>query len=81
MFVQEAPTPIGCDPAALPLERIEHEIEELAAHINAGSAHWLELVAEFDRREGWGGTGCRSCSEWIAWRCGLNPRAAREHVR
>ncbi len=65
----------------LPLELIEREIESLAAQIAAGNARWLELVAVFDEREGWGGTGCRSTSEWIAWRCALTPRAAREHVR
>ena len=64
-----------------PLELIEREIEALASEITAGHARWLELVREFDRREGWGGTGCRSTSEWVAWRCSLNPRSAREHVR
>jgi hypothetical protein len=68
-------------PQDLPLELIEREIEQLAAQINAGNARWLELVAEFDRREGWGGTGCRSTAEWVAWRCALTPRSAREHVR
>ena len=67
--------------AELPLELIERRLESLAAQINAGCARWLELVAEFDRREGWGGTGCRSTCEWVAWRCALTPRAAREHVR
>jgi hypothetical protein len=67
--------------ATVPLELIEREIESLAAQINAGSARWLCLVAEFDRREGWGGSGCRSTAEWVAWRCALNPRSAREHVR
>lgn len=42
---------------------------------------WLELLAEFDRREGWGTWDCRSCAEWVAWRCALDPRSAREHVR
>jgi hypothetical protein len=42
---------------------------------------WLELVAEFDRREGWGSWGCKSCADWVAWRCAVAPRAAREHVR
>ncbi len=69
------------DLAERPLELIEREIESLAARITAGSARWLELVAEFDRREGWGGTGCRSTCEWVAWRCALTPRSAREHVR
>jgi hypothetical protein len=65
----------------LPLELIEREIESLAAQINAGSARWLELVAEFDRRQGWADTGCRSTSEWVAWRCALTSRTAGEHVR
>lgn len=69
------------DPAELPLERLEHEITELAAHLNAGTCRWLELVAEFDRREGWGSWGCRSCAEWVAWQCALTSRSAREHVR
>lgn len=67
--------------SGIPLELIEREIEQLAAQINAGSARWLELVAEFDRREGWGGSGCRSTAEWVAWRCALTPRSAREQVR
>ena len=73
------------EPAAfvtdLPLERLEHEIVQLSAHINAGMCRWLELVAEFDRREGWGSWNCRSCAEWVAWRCALDSRSAREHVR
>ena len=65
----------------LPLERLEGEITSLAGHINAATCRFLELVGEFDRREGWGQWGCASCAEWLSWRCGLAPRAAREHVR
>lgn len=71
----------GRDLEGLPLERIEHEITELASHLYAGTCRWLELIAEFDRREGWGSWGCRSCAEWISWRCAVGSRAAREHVR
>lgn len=39
--------------AGLPLELIERETEALAARISAGSARWLELLGEFDRRQGW----------------------------
>ena len=67
--------------AHLPLELIEREIETLAARLSADNARWLALVAEFDRRQGWNGTGCRSTCEWVAWRCALNPRSAREQVR
>lgn len=65
----------------MPLERLEHEIVQLASHINAAMCRWLELVAEFDRREGWGSWSCKSCAEWVAWRCAMEPRSAREHVR
>lgn len=64
-----------------PLERLEREIGELAAHINAATCRWLELVAEYDRREGWAEWGAKSCAQWLAWQCALAPAAAREHVR
>ena len=57
---------------------LEDEIATLASHIYAGTCRWLELVAELDRRGGL--AGC-STAEWLAWRCALTPRAAREHVR
>jgi hypothetical protein len=69
------------DPDRLPLERLEQEITALAAHINAATATWLGLVAEFDRREGWAEWGCRSCAHWLSYRCGLSPSAGREQVR
>jgi hypothetical protein len=87
MFVSEAAggstteTAELAAPHELPTERLEHEITELAAHLNAGCCRWLELVAEFDRRELWADYGCRSAAEWVAWQCALNTRSAREHVR
>ena len=67
--------------AEVPLPRLEQEITELAGHINAATARWLTLVGEFDRREGWAEWGCRSCTHWLSYRCGLSPAAAREQVR
>jgi hypothetical protein len=65
----------------MPLERLEREITELAAHINAATCSWLLLVREFDRREGWADWGCKSCAHWLSYHCGLSPAAGREHVR
>ena len=65
----------------VPLERLEGEICRLAAHVNAATCRWLELVGEFDRREGWAVWGAKSCSQWLGHRCGLSPAAARDHVR
>src|SRR5919204_2616849 len=67
--------------AELTLEELEDQVAELASHIYAGTCRWLELVSELDRRGGWAQWGCGSCAEWLAWRCALMPRAAREHVR
>ena len=53
----------------------------LVAHLYAGTCRWLELVAELERRGGWASEGLDSRSAWIAWRCGLTPRTAREYVR
>jgi hypothetical protein len=79
MFVEKAP---AASPLTdVPLELIERRIEQLAAGITASMAEWLELVGEFDRREGWADTGCRSTAEWVSWRCSVLPRAAREHIR
>ena len=64
--------------ADLSVDELEDEIATLASHIYAGTCRWLELVAELDRRGGF--AGC-STAAWLAWRCALTPRAAREHVR
>jgi hypothetical protein len=64
-----------------PLEHIERELTELAAHIHAATARFLALIAEFDERRGWAEWDCRSCAHWLSWRCGLGLTAAREHVR
>lgn len=63
------------------MEELGEQIAAMAADIEAAMCRWLELVAEFDRREGWGLEGCASCAAWVSWRCGVGPQAAREHVR
>ena len=65
------------EPRDLSFDELEQELASLAAHIYSGTCRWLELVAEVDRR---GELACTT-SEWLAWRCGLTPRTAREHVR
>jgi Domain of unknown function (DUF222)/HNH endonuclease len=69
------------DPARLELDELESELATLAAHLYAGTCRWLELVGELDRRGGFAEEGPDSCAAWVAWRCGLSERAAREHVR
>src|SRR5438034_7645127 len=62
------------------LDRLGDEIAELSAHLDAATARLLDLIREFDARDGWN-TGFRSCAAWLSWRVGLDPGAARERVR
>ncbi|MGK7297043.1 MAG: DUF222 domain-containing protein, partial [Candidatus Wenzhouxiangella sp. M2_3B_020] len=63
------------------LHELESEITELAAHIHAATYRLLELIREFDEREGWGGPDLKSCAHWLNWKCGIGLGAAREKVR
>jgi hypothetical protein len=62
------------------LDRLGDEIAELSAHLDAATARLLDLIREFDAREGWN-AGFTSCAAWLSWRVGLASGAAREHVR
>src|SRR3989442_14631216 len=66
--------------SAVELDRLGDEIAELSAHLDAAIARLLDLIREFDARDGWN-TGFRSCAEWLCWRVGLDRGAARERVR
>jgi hypothetical protein len=52
-----------------------------AGRVAAGEAELMRWIAEFDRREAWGGPGLLSCAHWLSWRIGLSPGAAREKAR
>ncbi|PYN60167.1 MAG: HNH endonuclease, partial [Candidatus Rokuibacteriota bacterium] len=62
------------------LDRLGDEIAELSVHLEAATARLLDLIREFDAHGGWG-NGFRSCADWLSWRVGLDPGAARERVR
>src|SRR2546429_8684876 len=75
-----APTFVPTPTHIVELERLGDEIAELSAHLDAATARLLDLIRDFDAREGWG-NGFRSCAAWLTWRIGLDPRAARARVR
>src|SRR5438477_12501513 len=64
----------------LSLDQLGDEIAELSAHLDAATARLLDLIREFDARDGWN-NGFSCCAAWLTWRVGLAPGAAREHVR
>ena len=75
MFVLQSPL------SSVPIDRLEQDIASLAADLARRLERWLALVAEFDRRDGARRWGYRGTAEWLAWRCGLSRRTARDHVR
>ena len=63
------------------VNELADEITTLAAHIAAATARWLELIVEFDERNGWTTSGAKSLAEWISYSCSMSLSTAREHVR
>ena len=63
------------------IEELASEICTLTGHINAANHHWLMLIAEFERRNGWSDSATQSCAHWLNWKCGIAMGAAREKVR
>jgi hypothetical protein len=59
------------------VERLEDELATLAAHINAATARWLEAVSSLEREGGI----ADDLARWLAFRCGIATREAREYVR
>jgi hypothetical protein len=59
-------------------ERLENELATLSAHLNAGLARFLELVARFLRD---GAIVDDDPARWLAFRCGIATREAREYLR
>src|SRR4051812_20567443 len=70
----------GMAPTEIPLERLEAQICEGAAHIAAGMGRWLLLLGEFDRRKGYEQWECRGAPLWVTWRWGTSGPAGREAV-
>src|SRR5690242_1566088 len=51
------------------------------AAIDTAEANWLQLLAEFDRRNGWVLDGHRTCESWLVQRCGMAFSTAKDRVR
>jgi hypothetical protein len=62
-------------------EQVADEITTWAGRIAAGEARLLELIAEFDRRGAWHGTGILSLPHWLSWQLGMGLKPAYERVR
>ncbi len=62
-------------------EELEAKITELWGYLNAATARFLALIAEFDRAKGYERHGLANTAQWLNWQCGIRAVAAREKVR
>jgi hypothetical protein len=64
-----------------PTEQLEGEAVDLASRIAAATARFLVIIGELDARAAHQTWGCRTAAHWLAWKCGIDVRTAREQVR
>ncbi len=74
MTEQTQTTPPGIDD-------LGQQITTLAAQLDAGTCRLLDLILDFDRREGWAEQHALSCVHWLDWRLGWGRCMARERLR
>ncbi len=57
------------------------QICSLYAQINLATYALLKLIHAFDENRGYAREGCKTTAQWLTYRCGIGPAAAREKVR
>ena len=66
----------------LSTEELAGEITTLYSRISAETCRWLQLVAEYDKRNAFRDEwGARHMADWLSWHCGVGIRAAHEQIR
>lgn len=63
------------------VDELEEQITTWAGRVAAGEARLIDLLGEFEEREGWVGTGILSCAHWASWRLGMSLSTSREKLR
>ncbi len=63
------------------VDALGDDIARLSAHLEAAAYRLLVMIRAFDHWRGWHRDGAKSCAQWLAWRTGITPGAARERVR
>ncbi len=62
-------------------DELETAIGELAGHLHAATASFVDMATAFDEAEGWSGVGMRSCAHWLTIATGIDLGHAREVLR
>jgi hypothetical protein len=68
-------------PTAWSTQELGSALITLSTRLASLECQWMELLAEYDRREGWRVEGQLSAVDWLVWKCGLTRRGARDRLR
>ena len=60
------------------IDQLEDAIIDHSKRLNATEYEFLELVREFDIRQGWKAYYFNSCAEWLNLKCGIVVGTARK---
>ncbi len=63
------------------LDDLEFDLISRAQRMNMFEFEFLELVLEFDIRQGWKAYHFNNCAEWLNMHCGIQVSTGREKVR
>jgi hypothetical protein len=63
------------------LDALADQIANLSLRIDVAQHSLCTDLRQFDAHDGWSGMGFISTATWLAWRIGIGPAAAREHIR
>ncbi|HVA43227.1 MAG TPA: DUF222 domain-containing protein, partial [Acidimicrobiales bacterium] len=64
-----------------PLFGVGPWLVERRSVMETNESAWLDVLAEFDRDEGWAVDGQLHCAAWLSWRCGFARSTAYEKLR
>ena len=64
-----------------PLFEVGPWLWERRSLMDTNESAWLDVLADFDRDEGWSAEGQLNCAAWLQWRCGMARSTAYEKLR
>ncbi len=64
-----------------PIDDVEAHLLDSWRTVSQATHRFLQLLREFDLRQGWRSYGNVDCADWLNWKCGISRVTAQEKVR
>jgi len=72
---------VGTDIWEPPMFDVGPWLMERRGLMETNESAWLDVLADFDKDEGWAADGQLHCAAWLVWRCGMARSTAYEKLR